>query len=247
MRLYISGIKPYMDLRGLALVTGARQQRIQAYRRAEDKARCLVAGLLLRQVCGVTDDRQLVYGEHGKPYLLSRIQTGVNREGDVFAPDKERRDMYFSIAHAGDYVILATADTEVGVDIEKVAPYEEAVAARCFTSPEQEWMRQERRDDAFYRLWTAKESVMKAAGLGFALPPETFSVLAPILSAAAGPSALSGAPDAPPSASAVPAAGRSWFLDWLVHDGHIICVASKGGGWKTGLIPVAVSDLIGGA
>ena len=198
----------------MALISEARRERAGAYLRGPDKIRCLAAGLLLRRVCGITDDRQLTYGENGKPYI---------KGGGV----------YFNISHGGNYVVLAAADREVGVDVEQVAPYSQAIAARVFTQAEREWMRQKGEgcegregrggrdegagcnegavhyecDEAFYRLWTAKESVMKAAGLGFALPPETFCVL----------SAIKG--------DALKIAGKSWFLDLMHHDGHIICSA----------------------
>ena len=190
----------------MELVTNARQRRIQAYIRAEDKARSLVAGLLLRRICGVTDDCQLMTGENGKPYL-------------------KNGGMYFNISHSGDYVVLAAADSEVGVDIEKVTSYSDAVAARCFTPEEREWMRREGDNEAFFRLWTAKESVMKASGLGFSLSPETFCVL-------------------PMDTSAHRVAGKSWFLDWLAYDGHIICSAIEGKAEKSETVTINSSDLL---
>ena len=190
MRLYISGIQAHMSLNEINLVTEKRRQRIKSYVRTEDKARCLVSGLLLRHFCGVTDEHQLTYGENGKPYL---------KDGS----------MYFNVSHSGDYVVLATADREIGVDIEMITPYPEAVAARCFTPAELEWMRSERTDEAFFRLWTAKESVMKATGLGFILPPETFCVL-------------------PMDSSAREIGGRAWLLNWHSFNGYMICAAIEG-------------------
>lgn len=199
-----------MNLAGTELVTCARRERIRGYVHLADKARCLVAGLLLRRVCGVTEDCQLTYGENGKPYLKS---SGA----------------HFNISHAGDYVVLAEAKCEVGVDIEKVSAYSDAVAARCFTPPEREWLRREGCDEAFYRLWTAKESVMKASGLGFSLPPEAFSVL-------------------PMDSSAHIIAGKPWFLDWLSFSGYIICGcgATDGIAEKTEIITTAPGDLLSG-
>ena len=186
-RIYISSIHEFKVLNGIELVTKARRERIRKYLRIEDKIRCLLAGLLLRQVCGITEDSQLTYGENDKPYL-------------------KNSDTHFNISHSGDYVVIATANSEVGVDIEKVIPYYDDVAARCFTPQEIKWMRQEGNDEAFYRLWTAKESVMKASGMGFSLSPETFSVF-------------------PLDSSTYYIADKWWFLNWMSYNGHIICCA----------------------
>jgi len=188
MNIYINSIHPHMDLSGIELVTAARQKRIERYMRAEDKARCLTAGLLLRRVCGVTDDSQLYYGGQGKPYL---------KDGGPF----------FSIAHSGDYVVLATAEREVGVDIEKVTEYSEAVEARCFTAEEQKWLNGD--PERFYRIWTAKESVMKATGLGFSLAPNSFCTL-------------------PFDSSPRVISGRNWCFDWVSFEGYLVCCAVEG-------------------
>jgi phosphopantetheinyl transferase len=198
MQLFISGIHPFMDLNGIELVTAERRERIHAYIQSEDKARALVAVLLLRRFCGITDDSQLMYGKNGKPYL-------------------KNKNIYFNISHSGDYVVLAIADNEVGVDIEKIEPYDHAVAARCFTRQESEWLQSQGTDEAFCRLWTAKESIMKSSGLGFALSPETFCVL-------------------PMDESAHFIDGENWFLEWRVHDGHVICCATHGMAEKTEVI-----------
>ncbi|MCL1904342.1 MAG: 4'-phosphopantetheinyl transferase superfamily protein [Oscillospiraceae bacterium] len=196
MQLYICDIKPFLDLKGLALITKERQKRIHRYLRIEDKARSLVAGLLLRRVCGITDDEQIVFGKNGKPYL--RSNGGRSKQDKV----------YFNISHSGDYVILAIADREIGVDIEQIAPYSNAIAHRCFTPAEQEWLKQKGDDKSFFRLWTAKESVMKATGLGFALSPNSFCVL-------------------PLDSSVHYINKEGWRMEWFFHDGYIVCCCVK--------------------
>jgi len=206
MRLYISGIQAFMGLNGMELVTMERRVRIQHYIQPADQARCLVAGLLLRMVCGVTEDSQLILGENGKPYL-------------------KNNPLYFNISHAGDYVVLATAESEIGVDIEKITPYDDTVAARCFTSAEQKWIQEQGNDEAFFYLWTAKESIMKGSGQGLSLPPETFCVL-------------------PVDASPHAINGKVWFLDWHVHEGHVLCGANGNEAEKTEMIVVSPHQLL---
>jgi 4'-phosphopantetheinyl transferase len=186
MRIYVCGIEEFLGLDGFDLVTEVRRRRINSYKQVADKARCLVAGLLLRRFCGVTDDSMLSSGKNGKPYLNGS-------------------DIFFNISHSGDYVVLAVAGREVGVDIEKIAPYSEAVSARCFTPEEREWVSRAG-DNAFFRVWTAKESAAKAIGLGLSLSPSSFSVL-------------------PADSPAHIIMNRTWFFDWISYDGHMICRA----------------------
>jgi len=204
-QVYLCNIQEFPSLNGLNLVTDSRKKSIHAYLRDGDKARCLVAGLLLRQICGVMEDSQLTYGGNGKPYLKNST-------------------MYFNISHSDDYVVLATSNHEIGVDIEKITSFEERVAFRCFTQQELEWMAHEGGNEAFFRLWTAKESVMKASGLGFSLPPETFSVL--------------------PMDASVHHIGKTWFLDWILYDDYIICLAIEGKREKYEVITIASNDLL---
>jgi len=133
-----------------------RLERSRKFRFREDRLRCLGAGILLSEVCGARED-ELFAGPQGKPYL-----SGTERK--------------FNLSHSGEYAVLAVSGTEVGVDIEQHSERHMDVAKRVFQPEELEWM-QEDPTERFYRLWTLKESVMKACGKGFALPPESFSVL----------------------------------------------------------------------
>ena len=207
-QVYICNIQAFLSLNGLNLVTDSRKESIRAYVQNKDKARCLVSGLLLRQICGVTEDSQLVYGNNGKPYLKNST-------------------MYFNISHSGDYVVLAISNREIGIDIENIerkAPYSSKVAARCFTKQECEWMG-EGDNEPFFRLWTAKESIMKASGFGFSLPPESFCVL-------------------PMDGSAHYIVGKNWFLEWILYDDYIICLAIEREADKSEIITIMPDELL---
>lgn len=86
----------------------------------------------------------------------------------------------FNISHSGSYVVLAFGDRELGVDVECVGQANLKVAKRFFTGREYDHLMElgeaEQRD-AFYRIWTGKEAVVKAAGCGLSLSPRSFSVL----------------------------------------------------------------------
>lgn len=96
------------------------------------------------------------YGEQGKPIL-------------------KNRPLFFNLSHSGDLMAVAfTLDGPLGLDIEQISPRLHArdIARRYFS--ERECGEIETDDEAaylrgFFRLWTAKEALMKATALGFAL------------------------------------------------------------------------------
>ncbi len=96
------------------------------------------------------------YGVHGKPAL-------------------ENRPLHFNLSHSGDLMAVAfTLDGPLGLDIEHISPRLHArdIAGRYFSERERGEI--EADDEAaylrgFFRLWTAKEALMKVTALGFAL------------------------------------------------------------------------------
>ena len=113
----------------------------------------LATGYLLRKYLGVCEDGQLCVSAKKKPYLS---------EGKPF----------FNISHSENYVVLAIADCEVGVDIEKIRPFHEATARRVFKEEQFLQLQQlegTERDEAFSRMWTGYEAVLKLYGVGFSI------------------------------------------------------------------------------
>ena len=80
----------------------------------------------------------------------------------------------FNLSHCGDVVLLALGrGVELGVDVEALRPRPRALqlAQRYFTADEAAALAalpEVLRQQAFYRLWTAKEAVLKALGRGLA-------------------------------------------------------------------------------
>lgn len=115
----------------------------------------LAAGLLLRLVLGISDDKQLTRNACGKPYL--KQQRGE-------AP------LYFNLSDDEGLVVLATADFEIGVDVhragivdarfmQKMLPgkgYADFLAAPDAEKPL-----------LFAKAWTALEAKVKCLGTGF--------------------------------------------------------------------------------
>lgn len=130
--------------------------------------RFVVARATLRQILGRYLDQApgaIVFsrGAHGKPFLL---------EGGL----------HFNVSHTRGLALYAIAPAcEVGVDVEWMRPQvaHEQIAARFFSSAEQEALAQvpaEERRTAFYHIWTRKEAYLKAHGDGIAAGLGTFAV-----------------------------------------------------------------------
>jgi phosphopantetheinyl transferase len=79
----------------------------------------------------------------------------------------------FNLSHSGDAIAIAVAGTDIGVDIERVRPlrHPQEVARHVFHPQELAWLAaQPESMRAFFRLWTLKEALLKAAGTGFSHP-----------------------------------------------------------------------------
>jgi len=72
---------------------------------------------------------------------------------------------FWSLAHKTEYVAGVVADFPIGMDIEKIRPC--APGLYRITADETEWKLGEPAGDLlFFRYWTAKEAVLKSAGIG---------------------------------------------------------------------------------
>lgn len=115
-------------------------------------------------------------------YALSReagLSAPVNWEtdarGKLYIPDIP---FYVNLSHSGDYAVCAIADSVIGVDIERVKAVNPSLSKRFFTEEEYEFIQSSPSpDEVFCDVWVKKESLIKAAGKGLAIPLSSFSVL----------------------------------------------------------------------
>jgi len=99
------------------------------------------------------------YNRNGKPKM---IQSMV--------------DFNFNISHTHHYWAIAISQQKVGLDLEVIRnrPFERLVK-RVFNAKEQDAFYQakaEMKADCFFRTWTRKEALLKAAGLGVFVEPQ---------------------------------------------------------------------------
>lgn len=169
-------------------------------------------------------------GPAGKPELAGASMPRAAARGAGAPPAR----ISFNLSHSGGRALLAVGDgREIGVDIEKVrhdlSPLE--IASRYFFRSEHSAIvgaPHGERHEAFFRYWTAKEAVLKGAGLGLRLPLEDFEVqlppgngaesaCAPVVSAnearLAGDWLVRTIPQEPGWFAAVAARGSAWTLE----------------------------------
>ena len=151
-------------LAGLSLEERARCLR---YLRNVNQLQFALTRLALRRLLAQASGRvpgELVFelGEHGKPALAW-----------PGAP-------VFNVSHSGAYALIAIRRAgEVGVDIEIVQPMRDVrlLAAQILQPGELELCRYGQDLNNFFQLWTIKEAVLKAWGVGLAQNCSSFETL----------------------------------------------------------------------
>jgi 4'-phosphopantetheinyl transferase len=118
---------------------------------------------------------------------------------------------FWSLTHKPLYVGAVVAPTAVGIDIEKVRPVTAALYRR--TAGEPEWALWDGGDRLawFFRVWTAKEAVLKTRGEGIRDLPLC---------------RISRVPDA--TRLEAEYTGETWPVAQVFFDGHVASVAARG-------------------
>lgn len=128
-------------------------------------AHALTRALLGRQAGVAPRDIGFATDRHGKPRL---VRPALDRE------------LHFNISHTHGLVACAIAwDRAIGIDVEAVRDPPLDLVDRYFSPPEVAAIRAldpAAQRDAFFTLWTLKESFIKALGLGLSMPLDRFAL-----------------------------------------------------------------------
>ncbi|MDT4291641.1 4'-phosphopantetheinyl transferase superfamily protein [Methylomonas sp. MO1] len=121
---------------------------------------------------------------HGKLRLILAEYLGVppgkipfttQAYGKPFVACGNSYDIRFNLAHSGDYMAVGVGcANDIGIDIEVWSDRVDyhGIMALCFSEEETRFwsdLPKERQKEFFYKLWTRKESFIKAVGLGLEL------------------------------------------------------------------------------
>jgi len=147
----------------LKRISKENREKCLRFKFKEDALRTLYGELMVRHVlCQkfsfTNSNIELVRNESGKPYVKDS-------------------PIHFNISHAGDFVVCAFSEREIGIDIEQKKEVDLKIAQRFFCEQEYESLLAQKSCDQlayFYSLWTLKESYIKWLGTGLSTPLDSF-------------------------------------------------------------------------
>lgn len=132
------------------------KDRARRFRRWQDRQAFILGRLLIWQGLQhykYNDDclAKLQTNRYGKPYIDQHI--------------------FFNLSHSGRYVMCVFHTEEAGIDIEEILPTDIHDFNSFFSEQEKKHIHSAPQPlKAFFRLWTIKESVIKAEGKGLSIP-----------------------------------------------------------------------------
>jgi len=150
-------------------------------------------------------------------HARSALKISAEKSNVVFnAPEKDEEGVplpfnghYWSLSHKSEFVGGVVAPAKIGMDIEKIRPVSNGLYKKI--ADDDEWdLATSDRQALFFRYWTSKEAVVKAAGTGFKDMPKCRVV------------------NLPDSNSLVIAyCDAEWLLEHFFFNGHIASVVKN--------------------
>ena len=193
-----------------ARLTAEEQARANRYKIAKAREQFVIGRGLLRGLLGGC------LGFHPAAVPLTYLASGKPVLADTFATIP----LHFNLTHTDGVAVLVIARRRVGVDVERVRALRadtDGLVLRYFSTAESAAFRAlpaHHRQAAFFRGWTCKEAVIKAAGATVGCLPDFDVELHP---------------ERPPRVNAVRAAqlsGVSWTLnEWVALGDAAIALA----------------------
>lgn len=143
------------------------------FRFNKDRERFIITRYILRKILSnylyiPPKEIQIITNQYGKPKLDSELNNNIQ----------------FNISHSGNLVIYAlNLFNEIGVDVEKIdnTINHLEIADNYFSTDEIEFLNisvsQNEIAEKFFRIWTRKESLLKAIGIGLLPDLKKISVI----------------------------------------------------------------------
>ncbi|AJB49449.1 MULTISPECIES: 4'-phosphopantetheinyl transferase family protein [Acinetobacter calcoaceticus/baumannii complex] len=130
----------------------------------KQQIQCIKNNLLAQKLNVNPEDLLFAKHEYGKPYLLDHV-------------------LHFNHSHSQQYYALALSERvkDIGIDVEELDRKVrlDSLAQHAFHPDEYAtWQNLEQDREYWFKVWTAKEAVLKASGLGIRLDLNTLNTQA---------------------------------------------------------------------
>ena len=165
--------------------------------------------ITVRRLTDVADGNQAVLSA-ARQYALARgldAPSGVERSPHSkprFVPE----GLSLSVSHSGEYWVCGIGAAPLGLDLQRHQPCRtQAIAKRFFHPSETAWLNGQG-PDAFFQIWTAKESYVKYTGEGITDAFALFSTVDP--------------------AGRIGSCGEALLQHLPFRDGYTLCLCTKG-------------------
>ncbi|WP_156856524.1 4'-phosphopantetheinyl transferase superfamily protein [Oceanobacillus sp. AG] len=167
MKVYLIHIDSCVELKDFEnlypILDIKTRKKISRLFNKNDKVRSLLGNvflkyLLSRELNCKLSELEISYGKYGKP-LLSKNSW-----------------LSFNISHSNEFIAIAISDRNIGIDIEKNIDLDyEELAMSFFTKQEYNYISTSPNvKESFFKIWTLKESYLKAIGTGLHTPLNSF-------------------------------------------------------------------------
>lgn len=167
MKIYIDENINDFDLdEAMTLLSEQRREQVARYKLEGPRRQAVAAYLLLRkalrEMYGIHDAPVFEYDANGKPSIL--------RHPEIF----------FNLSHCRKAVACVVADSPVGIDVEETCRFSDSIARYTLDDEEYESVvKADNPSQAFIRLWTMKEALLKYTGEGLRRDIKTVLRLSP--------------------------------------------------------------------
>lgn len=127
---------------------------IRKWNKQEDVPWQHILADVLKKDYGIENCPEILRDDMGKPYL-------------------EGVPVHFNVSHSGVYMAIAVSKMPVGIDIQETREIKEGMFSKVVQPQESSLIGKDRQRD-FLRLWSLKESFVKAEGKGLRIPMKDY-------------------------------------------------------------------------
>ncbi|MCH6234726.1 4'-phosphopantetheinyl transferase family protein [Cognataquiflexum rubidum] len=142
--------------RHTGLLTGEELKKSERFVREQDKHSFLASSVMKKILCG---------------YYLGCKPQSVEFELNEFNKPKIRNQekIHFNTSHSGDWLVFAFSGNPCGIDVERINPDFDfhSILEMSFHPVEVDFIQKSKEPiNQFFKIWTIKESILKAEGTG---------------------------------------------------------------------------------